>query len=342
MIERGILEGDPHTVSLPGAAPRMTEKQRALAKRIESRYEEAAFMPPDNAELAAALGARESEIRAIIDLCASAGTLVHLGGGFHLHASHERDMRRRVTEALASTSGLAVSEIRDLLGTSAQVRRALLRIPRPDRPDEAHRRCPRRGALTEFSSRRVVPTDSRHGRTGNTNPRPAESRPGAEGKEKPEVVVVVVVVLWDLKGKASLLRLVQEDSGAPQAVVVGEGKRGNGAPELVWVPFNKRDEKRRLCMGRRPFSLTEHWTGSRRDVLSWLARPAPLNGRIHPPAFGRPPYSRPPLIAFLHPAKVGAFHHRLRSVNQSSFTAPVCKSLCLMPFLNCTPSSSRS
>jgi len=118
LIERGDLKGDELRVTLASFRPKLSEKQRQISAQIMSRFDQAGFMPPDLSELASSFAVKEAEVRSIAELCCNAGVLVHLGGGLYLHAEHETEMRRRVVAGLAAASGLAVSEIRDMLGTS--------------------------------------------------------------------------------------------------------------------------------------------------------------------------------------------------------------------------------
>jgi len=105
-------------IALATFKPLLTEAQRQQAAKVERAYREARFMPPDLSELAAKLDESEKSLRPVLDLLVRAGRLAHLGGPLYMDALHEAELRRLVRARLETTSSLAVSEIRDLLGTS--------------------------------------------------------------------------------------------------------------------------------------------------------------------------------------------------------------------------------
>jgi selenocysteine-specific elongation factor len=118
MIAQRRITSRADGIALATFKPLLTEAQRHVAAKVEQVYREARFMPPDLGELAAKLGESEKSLRPVLDLLVRAGRLAHLGGPLYMDASHEADLRRLVRERLHATSSLAVSEIRDLLGTS--------------------------------------------------------------------------------------------------------------------------------------------------------------------------------------------------------------------------------
>jgi len=118
MIGEKRLVGDENAVALPDFRPRLSNAQQELYRKLIDRFEAAGFTPPAVPELSKELGVADRNLRQVLDLCVRSGELAHLGGPLYMHREHEAELRRRVCEKLAETSGLAVSEIRDLFGTS--------------------------------------------------------------------------------------------------------------------------------------------------------------------------------------------------------------------------------
>lgn len=118
MIESGDVIASAAGVAQRDHAPRLSEAQEALRRRLVARFERDAFTPPEPVELAAEHGAGEEEIRGLLTLCVHRGELVHLGGTFYLHAARHAELIERLGGALAGGAALTVSEIRGLLETS--------------------------------------------------------------------------------------------------------------------------------------------------------------------------------------------------------------------------------
>jgi selenocysteine-specific elongation factor len=118
LLECGTLRGDRNRVALASFSPRLTPEQERLREQLLRAWQQAAFKPPEPAELGQMLASNESELRQIIDLCAAQGSLVHLGGEIYLHQEVETKMRSQLRSELANGKRLTVSEIRDLLATS--------------------------------------------------------------------------------------------------------------------------------------------------------------------------------------------------------------------------------
>jgi len=118
MIADGHLHGDERTVALPEFKPALSGGQRKLHERVVDAYRSAAFRPPTPASLAGDLGASETQLRPIIELCVSEGHLVRVAGDMLLHRDHEQDLRTRIVERLQAGEKLTASEIKTMLDTS--------------------------------------------------------------------------------------------------------------------------------------------------------------------------------------------------------------------------------
>ena len=81
-------------------------------------YQEARFQPPEPASFAGQAGGNAASLKDLFEVCVAEGYLVQIADGLYLHGDTEAEMRRLITEKLASGPGLTVAEIRDLLGTT--------------------------------------------------------------------------------------------------------------------------------------------------------------------------------------------------------------------------------
>jgi len=118
MIDTKALRGDGMSIALPSFKPKFTAGQQQLLARMIEIYERAGFMPPDVGEMAKQVGANEKEVRTILDIAVKAGKVSHLGGPLYMHTTHEQELRRRSEQALRERGTLAMSDLRDLFGTS--------------------------------------------------------------------------------------------------------------------------------------------------------------------------------------------------------------------------------
>jgi len=118
LVAESVLVGDESRVALAEFQPKLTAGQARLREELAEAFRAAGFSPPDVAKLAASAKMKEEEVKAIAELAADEGELVHLGSGMYLHREWEGELRRRVIERLRAGEGMTVSEIRDLLGTT--------------------------------------------------------------------------------------------------------------------------------------------------------------------------------------------------------------------------------
>ncbi|MDY7107130.1 MAG: selenocysteine-specific translation elongation factor [Planctomycetota bacterium] len=115
MLGESALVGDESAFALASFKPRLTAAQKRLAGQVLEAFEAAGFQPPEVAKLAKSAGIKEDEARAVVELCADQGELVHLSGGLYIHRGAEERLRRRITEILRGSDGMTVSEIKDAL-----------------------------------------------------------------------------------------------------------------------------------------------------------------------------------------------------------------------------------
>jgi selenocysteine-specific elongation factor len=116
LIDGSRLDGDEHHVRRAGFEPQLSDAQRKLYERIVTAYRDGGFQPPDPPPHSAD---KPSVAKELLDLAVVNGDVAHLGGSLFMHAKHEHAMRECIAVTLrGSLTGLTVSDIRDLLGTS--------------------------------------------------------------------------------------------------------------------------------------------------------------------------------------------------------------------------------
>ncbi len=118
MLQRRVLIGDQRRLGRADFKPRLSANLRKLKERLIEAYQAAGFQPPEPASFANQAGGNAGNLRDLFDVCVAEGYLVKITDELYLHADVEQEMRRRLQERLSQGTGVAVSEIRDLLGTT--------------------------------------------------------------------------------------------------------------------------------------------------------------------------------------------------------------------------------
>jgi selenocysteine-specific elongation factor len=118
LLAQKRLVGDLRRIALGDFKPRLSGNQRKLKDKIVSAYAEARFQPPEPGSFANQAGGNAASLKDLFEVCVAEGQLVPIADDLYLHSDAEAEMRRVVTEKLASGAGLTVAEIRDLLGTT--------------------------------------------------------------------------------------------------------------------------------------------------------------------------------------------------------------------------------
>ena len=114
----GQISVDGDTVALPDYAPQLDEIEQLLYQSVLKAYQTDGFHPLTPAELAKKHEASLPLVRQMIDLAVAQNKLKHLGGSLYLCAEVEKMLRARVSKAITQSSGMTISQIRQLLETS--------------------------------------------------------------------------------------------------------------------------------------------------------------------------------------------------------------------------------
>jgi selenocysteine-specific elongation factor len=118
LIEKKQLVGDLRRVARADFKPKLSANLRKLKDKMVAAYRESRFQPPDPADFAGQAGGNAANLKDLLDVCVAEGLLVPITDDIYLHVDTEAEMRRLITEKLATGSGATVAEIRDLLGTT--------------------------------------------------------------------------------------------------------------------------------------------------------------------------------------------------------------------------------
>jgi selenocysteine-specific elongation factor len=118
LLKTKRLVGDARRIARADFKPKLSANLRKLKDKVVAAFEEAAFQPPEPASFANQAGGNAANLKDLFDVCIAEGFLVSIAADLFLHTSAEAEMRRRVTERLASGTSATVADIRDLLGTT--------------------------------------------------------------------------------------------------------------------------------------------------------------------------------------------------------------------------------
>jgi selenocysteine-specific elongation factor len=118
LIKAKKLLGDARRIARADFKPRLSVNQRKLKDRIVEAHAAAGFQPPEPKDFANQAGGNAAALKDIFEVAVAEGLLVKVTDDLYLHADTDAEMRRKVTERLATGPGATVAEIKDLLGTT--------------------------------------------------------------------------------------------------------------------------------------------------------------------------------------------------------------------------------
>lgn len=110
--------GNATRVARADFKPKLSINQRKLKDRIVADHKQAGFAPPDPESFANLAGGNAAALKDIFEVSVAEGELVRVSPTLFLHVETEARMRQLIRERLASSPGMSVAEIRDLLGTT--------------------------------------------------------------------------------------------------------------------------------------------------------------------------------------------------------------------------------
>lgn len=118
-VRQGRLELRPGgQVARPGRAAELDPAVEALCRKVEGSLEQGAFQPLQGAELAAAVGARESDVARALESLVDQGRVVDVGKGFYFTAARIAQAREAIVENCTRHGQLEIPQLRDRLDTT--------------------------------------------------------------------------------------------------------------------------------------------------------------------------------------------------------------------------------
>jgi selenocysteine-specific elongation factor len=118
LLQQRRLVGDVRRVARADFKPKLSTNLRKLKDKLLAAFLEARFQPPEPDSFAAAAGGNAANLNDLFEICVAEGYLTPISEQIYLHSDVEAEMRGKIKERLASSAGLTVAEIRDLLGTT--------------------------------------------------------------------------------------------------------------------------------------------------------------------------------------------------------------------------------
>lgn len=118
MFDSEVLTGDARSFANHDFKPALDEKQQKARARALSGYEARQFKPPDIASLCEITELSAKELKPVLQLCTSAGELVHIGAEIFLHRNNYRELLRVVRKMFAQSDSITVSDLREALSSS--------------------------------------------------------------------------------------------------------------------------------------------------------------------------------------------------------------------------------
>jgi selenocysteine-specific elongation factor len=118
LAARGAIESSDSHVLLSGFAPRLDERQRALAARIRADANAARLEPPTLRDWCAKLGATEAELRDVLAHLEREGALVRAPGELWFDRAAVDELRARVIAQLEARRSLDTRAYKELIGTT--------------------------------------------------------------------------------------------------------------------------------------------------------------------------------------------------------------------------------
>jgi selenocysteine-specific elongation factor len=118
LLQQKRVVGDLRRISRADFKPKLSANLRKLKDKLVAAYKDGRFQPPEPASFAGHAGGNAANLNDLFEVCIAEGYLVRIADDIYLHTEVEAEMRRLIAEKLATSPGLTVAEIRDLLGTT--------------------------------------------------------------------------------------------------------------------------------------------------------------------------------------------------------------------------------
>lgn len=118
MARAGRVQRSQRGIALKGHGPQLSKNEQKLVDDIIAQYRQAGLNAPSLEEVQAGVTKNQALVPQLVTLAVAEGHLVKIAPSMYLHADVERAIRASLTEKLQGTSGLTMSQIREILGTT--------------------------------------------------------------------------------------------------------------------------------------------------------------------------------------------------------------------------------
>lgn len=115
---QGIVVADARSAALATHQPVLTQAERSLMREILVKIEAGGSSPPEVSELTVQAGSLANSVPDLLALLRDEGLIAEINPQLYLSTTVESAIRGRVADRLKDGSGLTMSELRDLLGTT--------------------------------------------------------------------------------------------------------------------------------------------------------------------------------------------------------------------------------
>lgn len=105
-------------VGLAGHGPKLSQSETKLLAQLLDTYRNAGFKPPTVKECEQQATKNRQSVASLIALAANEGDLVEISADYYLHSDVEKQLREALRDRLSDGTGLTLSEIREMLGTT--------------------------------------------------------------------------------------------------------------------------------------------------------------------------------------------------------------------------------
>lgn len=118
MAKEGLIRLEGEIISLTEARPQLTEAQEVLLKWLESELLKQKYAPPSPEEVMAELKQKPQEMKALLNILISQGTVAVIKQGLYFHRQALAEIETKLKQFLQSNGKMTVAEFRDLINTS--------------------------------------------------------------------------------------------------------------------------------------------------------------------------------------------------------------------------------
>ena len=120
LVKAGTIRVTPQGIALVGQGPKLSRNEQALYQQLLDWFRAAGIQSPTVEECQQKAVKNQASIPQLLALAAADGQLVEVAPGYYLHQEVEAAARAAVAahEKMKVQSGMSLSEIRELLGTS--------------------------------------------------------------------------------------------------------------------------------------------------------------------------------------------------------------------------------